>query len=228
MKKYLLFLFSHRTLALLKWDLYFIRIRLSNFLFNKKRKLSRLLKLSSGKKMLNLGSGPRGIDNESWINIDGFIDKNVQYVCDFTKKLPFDAETFDGIFCEHVLEHFDYQNGKNMVRECYRIMKNGGIIRIIIPDGQKILKAYFENPDFIIAYKQCEHKFPMEAVNKWFYQRYEHQCIYDAPYLMDMLKSIGYKNPVQQSFLNTSLANNELLLDDEKYKWESLYIEAEN
>lgn len=188
--------------------------------------MQKLLKRPSEKKYLNLGSGPRGIDDNKWINIDGFKDKNVHHCCDFSRGLPFSAGTFDGIFCEHVLEHFDFGNGKLLMKECLRVLKPGGVIRIVVPDGNKILRAYFDNAEFIINYKQCENKFPMEAVNKWFYQRYEHQCIYDADYLTDMLRKAGFTSAVQKEFRSASTGNYDLLLDDEKYSWESLYAEA--
>ena len=61
---------------------------------------------------------------------------------------------------------------------------------------------------------------------KWFYQRYEHQCIYDADYLTDMLRKAGFTSAVQKEFRSASTGNYDLLLDDEKYSWESLYAEA--
>lgn len=226
MRNILLFFFTHRTLALLRWDIYFVNIRVANFLFRREKKLLRLLKKHSRKKYLNLGSGPRGIDNDTWINIDGFKDRNVHYLCDISRGLPFYEKTFDGIFCEHVLEHFDYDHGKKLMEDCCRILKPGGVLRIIVPDGHKILKSYFDEPSFISKYKQCDSIYPMEAVNKWFYQRYEHQCIYDGPYLIDMLLKAGFSEATKISYLQTTLHEKELVIDDEKYNWESLYVEA--
>lgn len=226
MRKLALNLFSHRTLALLRWDFYFIKLRLVNALLGKKAKLKKVLEQSSEKKFLNLGSGPRGIVDSSWVNIDGFMDKNVHYCCDFNKPLPFADNTFDGIFCEHVLEHFDYNNGRKLLQECLRILKKGGAIRIVVPDGEKFMKAYFEQPDFIVKYKHCETGFAMEAVNAWFYQRYEHQCIYDGPFLCDQLLKSGFSEAKKADYRQTKLMLPDIVLDDSKYSWESLYVEA--
>ncbi|WP_421796974.1 class I SAM-dependent methyltransferase [Haliscomenobacter sp.] len=226
MKKILLFFFSHRTLALLRWDLYFMKLRFFNFIFLKRRTLDKRLKIPSDRKFLNLGSGPRGINNEKWVNIDGFKDLNVHFLCDFNRKLPFNNETFDGIFCEHVLEHFDFNSGRLLLNECYRVLKKGGVMRIIVPDGEKILRSYFDDPSFIVNYKNCNSGLPMEAVNSWFYQRYEHQCIYDEPYMGYLLKSVGFSSSTKTSFKETTFQEKELVVDDEKYSWESLYFET--
>lgn len=227
MKKKLLSLFSHRTLALLRWDLYFIKENFKNALFNKKSGLKKRVNIKSEYKYLNLGSGPRGIDNNSWINIDGYIDKNVHYLCDFNKALPFEDETFDGIFCEHVVEHFDFEHGVKMMAECRRILKKDGVIRIIVPDGEIIINSYINNPRKIVDYKHCESGKPMEAVNKWFYQRYEHQCIYDSDYMNYMVKQAGFSESRKGSFKQSPFGKNELLIDDIKYEFESLYQEAQ-
>jgi len=150
----------------------------------------------------------------------------VHFCCDFNRGLPFDDAVFDGIFCEHVVEHFDYKHGKQLMSECLRVLKPGGAVRIIVPDGNKILRAYFDDPSFIISYKQSENHFAMEAVDTWFYQRYEHQCIYDAAYLSDMLKKTGFSRATQAQYAVSVTGNHDLLIDDEKYSWESLYVEA--
>jgi predicted SAM-dependent methyltransferase len=226
MRKLLLSFFSHRTLALIRWDIHFVGIRAGNRMFSRTGKLLKEISKKSGPLYLNLGSGPRGLNSSAWINIDGFKDKNVQYLCDFSRALPFEDETFDGIFCEHVFEHFTYENGRKLMLECRRILKKSGVLRIIVPDGNKVLSSYFNEPQKIVEYKQVESGFAMEAVNTWFYQRYEHQCIYDAAYLTDSLQKAGFSETKHASY-NISLAGNQnIVLDDPKYSWESLYIEA--
>lgn len=226
MRRLLLFLFSHRTLALLRWDVHFMGVRIKNALLFKSSAIRKRSGRREGPLYLNLGSGPRGLDTESWVNIDGFKDKNVHFLCDFNRKFPFDDNTFDGVFCEHVLEHFTYEDGRKLMMECKRILKDGGTVRIIVPDGKKILDTYFRDPAKIVEYKHAESGQPMEAVNTWFYQRYEHQCIYDASYLQDSLLKAGFTSATQVSYRNSLLGGENLILDDPKYAWESLYVEA--
>jgi len=226
MKKILLFLFSHRTLALMRWDIYFWKVRLINTLFFIRVNPKKIILKKNSPIFLNLGSGPRGIKSVNWLNLDGFYDTNVEYRLDFSRPLPFEENSFEGIFCEHVIEHFDFENGGKLLSECYRILKPGGIIRIIVPHGRKILQGYFNAPDFISKYKETSSGLPMEAVNQWFYQRYEHQCIYDAEYMEYQLHLRGFIDCNEVDYLKSNFENNSLLIDDQKYEWESLYFEA--
>jgi predicted SAM-dependent methyltransferase len=226
MRKLLLAVFSHRTLALIRWDLHFLAIRLGNFFSNRKSRFLNDIYKRSGPLYLNLGSGPRGKVSQHWVNVDGFKDKNVDFLCDFSRKLPFRDKVFDGIFCEHVFEHFSNVQGIELMKECNRVMKEGAVLRIIVPDGKKILASYFDAPDHIVKYKEVASGQPMEAVNTWFYQRYEHQCIYDAPFLIQSLKTAGFQSAAQSSFGNSVENAEAIVIDDEKYSWESLYIEA--
>ena len=202
-----------------------MKVRLGNFLFSKDRAIDKYLK-TPGVKYLNLGSGPRGLDKPEWLNIDGYQDKNVHFLCDFNRAFPIPDQSLDGIFTEHVVEHFDYENGRKLLDTCFRMLKKGGIIRIIVPDGRKILKAYFEEPGKILEYKKCDTTHPIEAVNKWFYQRYEHQCIYDFAYMKGQLEEVGFTSIFESAYLESKSGNTNLVLDDPKYSWESLYVEA--
>jgi hypothetical protein len=78
----------------------------------------------------------------------------------------------------------------------------------------------------MVEYKQVDSKIPMEAVNTWFYQRYEHQCIYDIQYLTYLLGKCRFSRIEHSSFNKSSVGANQIVLDDPKYSWESLYAEA--
>lgn len=72
---------------------------------------------------------------------DNFLEgwKNLrEHESDITKTLRFDNESVDFILAEHVLEHVTPQDGYRFLRECLRILKPGGVVRIIVPDIDKI------------------------------------------------------------------------------------------
>jgi predicted SAM-dependent methyltransferase len=56
-----------------------------------------------------------------------FIHHNLLY------GIPFKKESVDNIYTSHFLEHITLENGKKILRECFRVMKKGGILRICIP-----------------------------------------------------------------------------------------------
>ena len=181
--------------------------------------------VGEGPRYLNLGSGPRGLTGANWINVDGYRDHNVHYLMDFSRRWPLPDEAVDGIFCEHVFEHFDLKQGEALLRECMRVLKPGGCVRIIVPDGEKIMRTYFESPSELRDRRPGETACAMEAVNSYFRQGYEHQCIYDWSLLQHQLCAAGFERVSRVGFAKGE-ASRPILIDDEKYAWESLYVEA--
>lgn len=218
----LLSLFSHRTLALLRWDFHFLRVRLGNRLARRNP-----AKLIGTKRplYLNLGSGPRGLADPQWVNVDGYPDANVHHCMDFNRPFPFPANSFDGIFCEHVFEHFDLEHGLALFRQCFRVLRPGGCIRIIVPDGEKVMRTYFDDPADLVKRRQSQTACAMEAVNSYFRQRYEHQCLYDWPLMEHQLRQAGFDSVLRASYKQGKVSQ-AILLDDQKYEWESLYVEG--
>jgi predicted SAM-dependent methyltransferase len=174
---------------------------------------------------LNLGSGPRGVDDHHWVNVDAFWDKNVHFLLDFTRRMPFEDATFAGVFCEHVLEHFTQDDGERIAREVLRVLEPGGCFRVIVPDGELIMRRYFDAPRELVKWRVAADKTPMEAVNSAFRQRYEHQFLYDWPTMEKVLLAAGFSS-VSRSTCGSTDSGRSIALDDEKYHWESLYVEA--
>jgi predicted SAM-dependent methyltransferase len=224
MRRLLLGLFNHRTLALVRWDLSLLRMRGKNALTFQKQRIRARLARGTRPLYLNLGSGPRGLSDEHWVNVDAVIDRNVDYLLDFNRRLPFPDESFDGIFCEHVLEHFTLDEGERMAREAYRVLRPSGCFRVVAPDGELIMRHYFDQPDSLRQFRGAGET-DMEVVNSHFHQRYEHQFIYDFKTLTKMLTRAGFREVKQASYGQGPLCP-PIVLDDQKYEWESLYAEA--
>lgn len=217
-------LFSHRLLSIARWDLHFVRVRLSNCLKGNTTRISAFLDTRQRPLMLNLGSGPRGLNDPNWVNVDGFADRNVHFVIDFSRPLPFADGTFDGVFCEHVVEHFSFVDGQRLCAEVARILKPGGCFRVIVPDAERIMRCYFEEPLELVGRRGGDMT-PMEAVNSYFRQGYEHQFLYDWISLERMLAGAGFGGVARMQPGQTS-SSLPIAIDDSKYAWESLYAEA--
>jgi predicted SAM-dependent methyltransferase len=177
--------------------------------------------------LLNLGAGPRGVDDGHWVNVDGFRDAGVHFVVDLQRPLPFADASFDGVFSEHVLEHFNEDDGLRLAAEVARILRPGGVFRVIVPDGEFVMRSYFDDPDELVRYRGSGEpgETAMEMVNSFFRQRYEHQFMYDWPTLRRLLERAGFGG-VTRSAYGACAAEPRLVLDDVKYERESLYVEA--
>ncbi len=80
--------------------------------------------------ILNLGSGSNCLDD--CLNVD--IDPRSDAYVDITRPLPFPNNSIDCIFCEEVIEHIPFNTGHDFLKECLRILKSEGTLRISTPD----------------------------------------------------------------------------------------------
>ena len=198
-------------------------VRAINAVTGQKRLIENELNSRRRPLYLNLGSGPRGITSERWINVDGYKDTNVDFLLDFGRQIPFPNCSFDGVFTEHVLEHFTLNEGERIAREMARIIAPGGAMRIVVPDAEKIVRSYLESPESLVTWRG-EGATAMETVNSLFRQRYEHQFLYDWQTIKVMLNRAGFARIELAAFGQGEVSD--LVLDDPKYEWESLYVEA--
>ena len=83
-----------------------------------------------GIKIVNLGGG--GNLRDVWLTAD--IDPRSDVFLDCTTTLPIPDNSLDGIMLEEVLEHVSYAQGLQLLRECKRVLKDNGILRVTTPD----------------------------------------------------------------------------------------------
>ena len=91
---------------------------------------------------LHLGCGRDR--KQGWINIDRAAGVGPDFVWDVVHGLPFDDNSCDYIFHEHMLEHLDPLQGRRLLEECRRVLKTGGVVRIAMPDLQSIVRHVHE------------------------------------------------------------------------------------
>jgi predicted SAM-dependent methyltransferase len=90
--------------------------------------------------LINIGCG--SVIHSSWKNLD-LVPASIDVEsCDFRKGIPYPDIFFDACYSSHVLEHLKPQNARNLLSECYRILKSNGIIRIVVPDLETIARTY--------------------------------------------------------------------------------------
>lgn len=90
--------------------------------------------------MLNLGCGSKY--HKDWINIDSVSNNNNILARDLLKGIPYKNNNVDVIYNSHLIEHFSKENATDFIKECYRVLKPGGIIRIATPNLEEIAKNY--------------------------------------------------------------------------------------
>jgi len=66
------------------------------------------------------------------------------------QKLPFDDNYFDVVFSKSVLEHIE--NATFYLLEMRRVLKEGGIVILMVPDWQTQYRIFYEDPTHIHPY----------------------------------------------------------------------------
>ena len=172
-----------------------------------------------------------------WVNVDVQKGPLIDCLYDCRKSLPFRDESVRGIFCEHFFEHLDYtEEVPYFLSECHRVLKKGGVLRLILPDAERYLRAYCNggweeldrirplNPGHTDSYHLCRYNTPMELINVVFRQGHEHKFAYDFETLRFLLDRYGFSEVVLQECGTSLMA--ELCLDQVKLASESIYVDA--
>ncbi len=109
--------------------------------------------------------------------------------------IPFKNDSVEYIFSSHFLEHLDEKSAGDLLKECNRVLKKGGIIRIIVPDlDEEIdeicfnLENYKKNRDVIKVQKYVTSSFENEGEFSY------HRKMYNFEALKEALASAGFKN----------------------------------
>ena len=96
-------------------------------------------------KLLNVGCGSKIAKNGNWTNIDMGTQSTSDVIkCDLLIGFPFGNCEFDVVYHSQVLEHFPKDKSAYFISECYRVLKPGGILRVVVPDLEDIARTYLE------------------------------------------------------------------------------------
>jgi predicted SAM-dependent methyltransferase len=94
-------------------------------------------------KKLNLGCGQ--CYNPEWVNVDFIKTGDNVIVHNLKEGIPFMNNEFDVVYHSHLLEHFTTTDAKFFLKECFRVLKSDGILRIAVPDLEQIVMNYMKS-----------------------------------------------------------------------------------
>jgi len=197
---------------------------------------------------LNLGCGPNA--PSGWLNIDGswnawfsnhiYLRKvltilgmfsgtdagwNVRpLVHDLTKPLPFEDNTVSIIYGAHVLEHLYLADAQRLLGECLRILRPGGVIRVVVPDLRSMVATYLKNKngespsrsERIAAADKLNEKLgfrsPAPPNGNFLFKFYSlwkdfhhHKWMYDSDSLIHYLENAGFAGVREREYLQSDI-----------------------
>lgn len=133
---------------------------------------------------LHIGSGPIAL--AGWTNIDIADYPGVDHVLDVRASLPFEDVEF--IFAEHFIEHLTLADGLAFLRECRRVMRDDGVLRLSTPNLDWVWLTHYRHPDQL----SDEHRlFGCLEMNRAFHG-WGHQFLYNFRTLELALRAAGF------------------------------------
>lgn len=152
------------------------------------------------------------------------------------KPLPFADARFQGIYSEHCLEHHAPEVILVILRECFRLLASGAVLRLVLPDAERYIRTYVDMLDGVqmASFPYPEDlrlgalSSPLLGVNRIFYQDREslhgHCFMFDEHLLRGFLQEAGFVDICSTGFRTGRVPA--LLLDSESRWPESFAMEA--
>ena len=113
----------------------------------------RLPRTTDGRVLLHIGCGD--INSQGFINIDARPQPHVHILTASLHRLAMIPDTTaDLIYMSHVLEHVSHRDIASTLREMRRILKARGVLRISVPDFDRIIDIYQATGRDIAAIEQ--------------------------------------------------------------------------
>ena len=191
---------------------------------------------------LHLGAG--GHNLPGWYNIDY---PPAELALNLRWPLPFDSNSIELVFLSHLLEHlYKKRDAPRLLREILRVLRPGGVVRIIVPDAEVYMRAYVENDEKFFAMQRQvwftwapRARTRLEAILGYLGAPEipgaltQHKYGYDFPTLALVLQDAGFQNIERSSFMGSR--HDALRVDDTSFvaeanvdgRYASLFVEAQ-
>ena len=136
---------------------------------------------------LHLGCGKRYL--EGYIHIDIADFEHIDHKIPVHNLSIFEDGSISEIYASHVIEYFDRDEVLNLLAEWKRVLKEGGVLRVAVPNFEELINVYkiSGNLDNIIG----------PLYGKWEVgegSTIYHKSVYDFKSLENILSSVGFKN----------------------------------
>jgi len=211
---------------------------------------------------LNLGCGLQTPDG--WLNVDGsynarlakypFIRRALAwfnllpadrlstpwsssiFIHDIRKALPFPDSSVAAIYASHVFEHLYREEAQRLVRESWRVLAAGGVLRVVVPDLEAIVREYMGERPFGSRTGEAERlcradllnqrllmRYPTPAYRHFLHRIYDswkdfhsHKWMYDAESLIALLEGEGFVATRQRECQDSEIENIQALEEESR------------
>jgi hypothetical protein len=143
-----------------------------------------LPKNSDGKILIHIGCGD--LDDSKYINVDTRPGWHIHYVDSIENIEKIFPENYaDLIYACMILEHVSYLKLSKVVKNLYKLLKIGGILRVSVPNFDVILEMYKET-------KSIEGITPPLMGGQGYVGNF-HYSVFNEKFLIELLTKSGFK-----------------------------------
>ena len=100
---------------------------------------------------VNLACGTVFVSGHNWINLDYVSSSPAVQQANLLSRLPIGDNSADLVYSSHFLEHIPHDKVDSFLLECWRILKPGGVLRLVVPELENLCRTYLYHRD------QVEH-----------------------------------------------------------------------
>ncbi len=147
---------------------------------------------------------------------------------DVRRPLPWPDGAFECVYASHLLEHLYLNQGRRLLAECFRVLRPGGVVRIVVPDLHVCAEAFLAGKtDSALAMPHGCAKSPGDNFNllviyhgvdepggpwgtRWYHRRntfHQHKWMYDEPSLSARLREAGFTGVARRGYLESAIAS---------------------
>ncbi len=162
--------------------------------------------------LYNLSGSKQWYSQDEYVDTlksNSFIHHNLEY------GIPFSNECVDYLYSSHLLEHLFIADAERLIREAFRVLKEGGRIRICVPDLGYAISLYHQGE------KESALKYFFPASRTEYFGR--HRYMYDFELLEALLSKTGFISAERCMYRKGKVADIEKLDDRAE---ETLFVEA--
>ena len=91
---------------------------------------------------LNIGCGSRYL--HGWENLDFRPVSPEVKPWDLRRRLPYPDGSVDLVYSSHLLEHLSPEQAAALLKDALRVLKPGGVVRMVVPDLETLARGYLE------------------------------------------------------------------------------------
>ncbi len=126
------------------------------------------LKSNNDANLINLNIGSGGYNIEGFKDLDFSsskydLERSTKFIKYDLRKdpIPFKDNEVDNIYCSHVIEHIEDKHVDNFIKESSRVLKKGGVLRLVTPDREFLYEMLIKGGDY----------WRNNRITNWFYSR---------------------------------------------------------